>query len=51
MLVYLFKAFKQSLKLNEKETPTQLFQDEYCQIVKNTYFKEYHLRMSDSAAG
>ena len=31
----------------QKETPTQLFSCEYCEIFKNTYFEE-HLQMAAS---
>ena len=29
------------LQLYQKETPTQLFSGEYCEIFKNTYFEEH----------
>ena len=35
------------LQLFWKETPTQLFSCEYCEIFKNTYFEE-HLRTATS---
>ena len=35
------------LQLYEKETPTQVFSREYCQIFKNISFEE-HLRRADS---
>ena len=33
-----------------KETPTQVFSCEYCEILKNTYFEE-HIRTAASADG
>ena len=30
-----------AMQLYEKETPTQVFSCEYCEIFKNTYFEEY----------
>ena len=33
----------EGLQLYQKETPTQVFSCEYCEIFKNTYFGE-HLR-------
>ena len=35
------------LQLYQKETSTQLFSCEYCEVFKNTYFEE-HLRTADS---
>ena len=43
----LFFIKLQALQLYQKETPTQVFFCEYCEIFKNTYF-EKHLRTTAS---
>ena len=44
---FLLKLQPSGLQLYEKETLTQLFFREYCEIFKNTYF-EKHLRTTAS---
>ena len=49
MLEALFSkvASPKAYNFNKKETPTQVFTCEYCEIFKNTYFEE-HLQMAAS---
>ena len=45
---FLQRSTSSSLQLYQKETPTQVFSCEICEIFKNTYFEE-HLRTTTSA--
>ena len=45
--LFLLNNKLEGLQLYYKETPTQLFSCEYCEISKNTYFEE-HLRTATS---
>ena len=40
---FLFNEVAKGLELNLKETLTQVFPSEYCEIFKNTFFTEYLL--------
>ena len=41
--LFLINKVKETLQSYEKETPTQVFSREICEVFKNTYFEE-HLR-------
>ena len=46
-VLFFFLIKLQAFRLYQKETPTQVFSCEYCEIFKSNYFEE-HLRMTAS---